>query len=67
MKTEKLTKKKIEQYVNSLYRQHAYGIQFDIFDLGKVMAAPEEVLKNGGNILEAEQAIKEAISKYRVN
>lgn len=63
---KKLSKKQIDQIANGLFKRLADGIQFNIFDVGKVLDAARKPLLNGGTEADAEVAIKEAIEVYRV-
>lgn len=63
---KKLSKKQIDQTVNDLFKRLADSIQFNIFDVGKVLDAARKPLLNGGTEADAEVAIKEAIEVYRV-
>lgn len=60
----KMSAKKIEDIVNKLYRRHAHGMEFNIFDLSKVLSAPRELLRAGFNETHAEQALIDAINQY---
>lgn len=64
---KKLTEKQIEQMTEALFKGLAYGVQFNIFDLGKVSEGAEAVLRNGGSLEEAEIVMVAAIAKYRMN
>jgi hypothetical protein len=50
-----------------IFNRIGKGVQFSIFDLGKISQAAEQVLLAGGTEQEAEAAMAEAIAKYRKN
>lgn len=65
-KMARLTKKAISNAVDAAFNKHGNNVQFDIFDLGKISSAGEQAAAIGG--LEAiDQAVIEAIQKYRKN
>jgi hypothetical protein len=51
----------------AIFNRIGKGIQFSIFDLGKISEAAEKVLLAGGTEQEAEAAMAEAIQRYRKN
>lgn len=59
--------KKIESQVNAMFHRIASGIQFDIFNLGKISDSAKTVLLAGGTEAEAEVAMQGAIALYREN
>lgn len=63
---KKPSKKQIDQIANDLFKRLANNIQFNIFDVGKVLDAARKPLLSGGTEADAEVAIKEAIEVYRV-
>lgn len=60
---KKLTKKQIEQKTTELYQKYAYGIQFNVMDLGKVLNQIRQALSAGHDGVEA---TKQAIETYKV-
>lgn len=64
---EKLNARGIEVVSSFWFRKYATGVQFDIMDVGKVIASAENILIVGGKIQDAENAMLEAIEQYRVN
>ena len=65
----KLTKeqKAIAKITEAMFYKLANGIQFNIMDLGKIDKAAKAVLAVGGALEDAEAAMLQAISQYRVN
>lgn len=59
--------KKIANEVNAMFKRLGNGVQFDIFDLGKIAEAAENVLLAKGPIEDAEAAMIAAIAAYRKN
>ena len=59
--------KRIKGEVDRLFKLHGTGVQFNIMDLGKIDKAAKAVLAVGGAIEDAEAAMLQAISQYRVN
>lgn len=54
---------RIERESEAAFKKHGSGIEFDIFDLGKISKAGEDAGKAGEDI---EAAVIEAIEKYRI-
>lgn len=63
---KKPSKKQVDQIANDLFKPLANNIQFNIFDVGRVLDAAKNPLLNGGTEADAEIAIKDAIEVYRV-
>ncbi|TXI90556.1 MAG: hypothetical protein E6Q36_01335 [Chryseobacterium sp.] len=62
----RITKKAIEKEIDDSFSRHGQNIQFDIMDLGKIADAGRAAVASGG--LEAiDEAVKNAIQKYRKN
>ena len=56
--------KQVEKDVETAFYKHSNGVQISVMDLGKITKAGKEAAKNGTSI---EEAVKEAIAKYRCN
>ena len=56
--------KAIEKAVDDAYKKHGSGVQVDMFDIGKILDAGYAAGAAGNNI---EEAVKEALAKYRKN
>ena len=67
MEEAKLNAKGIAVVVDFFFRKYANNVQFNIMDVGKVMAAAENILVVGGKVKDAEAAMLVAIEKYKVN
>lgn len=61
----KLTKKKIENLVNQLFREECCGYQFNIMDLGNVTKSATLELQNSGDIEKAREAIRNSREVFK--
>jgi hypothetical protein len=64
---KKLTAKKAGLIIKDLYRRLGNEVQVNIFDLGKILNPPEELLMSGGSEEDAEKLMVELIAKHRKN
>ncbi len=56
--------KTMEKLEEEMFKKHGSGIQFDIFDLSKLSEHFKMKVRNGYN---ADEAMMEAVTIYRVN
>lgn len=64
---KKLSKKALAEKVDLLFKKLGSNVQFNIMDLGKINDSAEQVLINGGTDDAAEEAMKAAITQYRLS
>ncbi len=70
---EPLSKKQVDAQAEALFKKYAHGVQFNIFDVGKVLAAMREAVIDSAAIDSAaraehlDHACVAAVARYRVN
>lgn len=61
---KKLTKKKLENLIDKTFNKYAFGVQFNIMDLSKIMSQSKLSYENGLNL---DDTMQRLIATYRVN
>jgi hypothetical protein len=61
---KKLTKKQVENLIDSIFYKHSSGIQFDIFDLSKISKELTKAYEAGLNL---DETMINLVAKYRMN
>lgn len=70
-KPKKLKNKRLDEFIESLYKKHGNNVEVDIFDIGKILDAGSEAYAGEEDPAIAENmadlAVRNAIAKYRKN
>ena len=73
MKVQKMSRKVLEKTVDQIFTTYCHGVQFDIFDLGKVLNAIRSALLGSFDQPESERMayiearVLVAVATYRKN